>query len=796
MPLFSNRAFLLRRLIRYAFAEVVYLLGNVAPRRMATMLWHIALGLNPHHVAAALNRARALQATNNAGAWLAFQDALRAIENPHPTSASDLALTWVPGRWVRRLAQRILWRDLPADYLMELHDRRNQAVLAQLAQAHFSQTLTAHAWERARLALAVWQRTQPSLASVWAEIELEFHAGNFLLAAQRAAPLVTPGNFLAPLDALTWAERWLEQSQLDLAETCLRWAETWTPELAAVWRLRGRLAHQRRNLIQAQRYYERARALAPDDLATFLAHQSLQHSRPLIETSAVRLRVNAPTAMHVNDQAQLECQLEGARGDWTIHVLPPAGWGVIATPRQQITDANHRCVFTLRACRPQRIRGEAWRLTLVAVRGQHYCVAQTAIEIPDDQPGRVLVLCTEDHEIWEERGVLSAEQLRKLFIEKSQFASAQFSPWTHMVEAGSTLAMTEWAAHQDPAWVELHRAVREHLMAEVRAGNDIQPHWHAFNDPRSPDFPYRLTPAGWTPNDQFLLTAEERRRDFARAYPPPERIRQVADVVAQVERIARQGDPNYRAVMWRTGQLEFGDDANDRAWSAIALLRAGIIADSDLRDALPAFFAGIADPFVPRAGGELIQLPIWGNLEGNFFHDAHALQQRVQTTLTYWRDKPGVHLFTLLTHAKFINARRGGDEFRLDAEYGDWVTMRAHLAEWRKQGARFVTARQGIAEWLDDHTWRLVAWLSEETRVNEQTLRYTLRWLGKNLPVSTDYPHHVLVTIPPFLRARVTHLRVYQGDHAVPVEWNRPDCFWLIVSQTDPPVHCEFQLKV
>lgn len=796
----SHRFFLLRRLLRYTFAEIAFLLGNLAPRRTAILFWQIALALNPHHVAAALNRARALQMLNDANAWRAFQDALRAIENPQHTSASDLALTWVPGRWVRHLAQRLLWREVSADYLMELHDRRNQDLLAQLAQTHCAQMMVAQDWLRARLALEVWERTQPGLACDWAHVELEFHAGNFSLAAQRAASLIEPGNFLAPLDAIVWAERWLEHGQLDLAETCLRWAEIWTPELADVWRLRGRLAQQRGNANQAHLAYERALALAPDDLATFLAWQSLTRAQPLVSSSFVRLHLDAPATMHLGEQASLTCQLDDARGEWEIHVLPPAGWGIVATPRHQHLDAQHRCTFTLRACRPHRIHNEVWTLTVVAMSDAGFVTSQVRIAVPDDTPGQVLVINSEDHEIWEERGTLSRDDLRRLFIKKSNAVAERVHPLTQMIEVGSTFKMLAEAAQRDETWQALRDEVRAALIKHVANGGDLQPHLHAFNDPTSPDFPYHFTPQGWRTDHQFLLTAEERRRDFARAFPPSERIARVAEVVAQVEALGRAGDPNYRAVMWRTGQLEFGDAANERAWSAVALLRAGILADSDLRAESPAFFAGIADPFVPRADGVLVQLPIWGNLEGNFLTDARALARRVRATIARLRQNdgallPGVHLFTLLTHDKFINARRGGNEFRLDEAYGDWATIRAHLDEWRKQGATFVTAREGIAQFIDDCAWRLMAWLSEENSSDDgKRARYTLRLLGKNIPVSAAYLHHIIVTIPPSLRARVAGVHVNQGERALPVEWNRPDCFWVTVSSNETPIHCEFEL--
>lgn len=806
---FSHRAFLLRRVARYTVAESVYLFGNCAPGRIAVIFWRAALALNLHHVPAALNRAMVLESANDAAAWSAFLAVVRAIENPQHTSASDLALTWVPGRWARRLAQRILWCTEPSDYLMEIYDRWNQDSLAQLAQRHFAKQLAEHDWARARFALDVWDHTRPNLATSWAKAEVEFQAGNVNLTVQHAAPLVEQGRFVSPLDAIRWAERWLAHNLLDLAEACLRWANEWTPELPQVWTLLGRLASMRGQRDEARLAWQRALALNPEDIDTFLALWSLNHATPLVQSLTLGLRVQVPESMRVGAEAQLVCALEGAHDGWEIHVLSSAGWGIVAIPRHQSVDTTGRCVFTLRACRPHRIRGEPWTLHVVAVSTGGFTATQARILVPDDTPGQVLVVSTEDHEMHEERGLLSYDDLRRLFIDKSKTAATRLHPLTQMVEVGSTLAMLDWAAEHVEAWRSLRDEARVGLVKSVAEGGDIQPHLHAFNDPRSPDFPYHVSPQGWSPNLKFLLTAEERRRDFAKAFSPRERIARIEEAVALIENIGRMGDPDYRAVLWRTGQLEFGSDAADRAWSAVALLRAGLLADSDIpRPSRPfsssapeAFFAGIDEPYAPRRGGQLLQLPVWGNLEGDYLTDTNALKRLVKRTFAQLRQGvgstvSGVHLFTLLTHDKFINARRSGDEFRLDADYGDWATMRQHLEAWKREGAAFVTAREGIERLIDDRGWRLAPMLGEETfSADKAQVRYTLRLLGKGIPASVDYQHHLLIAIPPFLRTRVLGARVSQDDRVLPVEWNRADCFWVVVSQTESAIYCYFDLR-
>ena len=484
---------------------------------------------------------------------------------------------------------------------------------------------------------------------------------------------------------------------------------------------------------------------------------------------------------------------------------------------------------------------------------------------------------TEDHEIHEERGTLSASMLRRLLVEKSAFAADLGVPWTHMVETGSVLAMPRAAEARGGAWRDLGVAIRRHLAEQVAGGHDLQPHLHAFNDPAYGHFPYRLDASGWRPSLRFLLTAAERRGDWASACPPPghgrcparkprpatgptgptsdvrpvrpvrqvrrptsdrsddaegwrctrastfataatdppdgtlDRLASVERAVAQLEEVGRLGSPDYRAVLWRSGLLEFGDSAADRAWSAVALRRAGLLADSDLpkpgsprhRAVRSAFAADWERPFTPVAGGPLLQLPIVTNLEGDYLMGSRLLERRAAASAAALRRgdgtvRPGVHLFTLLTHDKFLNARRGRDEFRLEADYGDWPVVRRHLAAWQAAGATFVTAGEGVEAVVEDRAWRPVPRLGEETfvvaRGAPQEVRYRLRLLGRGIPFGESSPHHVRVPIPCSLRSRVAEVRVDQDGPLVPEVEDDGGGFWLRLT-SDRPIFCTFRLN-
>ncbi len=776
--LFAFRAFLVRRLTRYFFAEIFFLAARIAPFPLNDIFFQWTLTWNPMHIPAALAHAQILRARNDSRARGAIHIAQQTIENHARVSASDLALMRVPERITRRITHQ--------------SDETLYAQWCALAEPRDGRIDKA-------ASLAAESSVSPNrIADAWANIETKWAEKNFTVAFELAAPFIKRGDFVSPLHPLPWAERALMQGQFDSAETCLQWAQQWTPERALVWQWRAKLEMVRGNKERARMYLERAASLNPESLDIFFAQQNLERNTALSESSSTRLRVSAPAVLKLGEITQVECELENARGEWEIHVLPPAGWGIVALPRAQRLDSQHRASFELRACRPDRVRGDAWILTFVAVSDAEYVMAEIRAAIPDATCGKILLLVTEDHELWEERGRISRADVEKLLVEKSKFAAERFAPWTHMVEVGSSLALLDWAAAQKEAWSETRNRVREHLVSQVKEGNDIQPHLHAFHLPVSNDFPYTLTDAGIVADKKFLLTLEEHRRDFARAYAPQERIAAVADAVAEIERVAYAANANYRAVLWRSGQLEFGETDAERAWSSVALLRAGLFADSDVPRktfappiALTAFFAALENPFAPNPDGEILQLPIAANLEGDFLSEARKLQNLAKRTGDALRDKSGIHLITLLTHDKFINARRGADEFCLDENYNEWQTLRAHLDAWRDAGAERVTAQQAIETMLDDGAWRVRAWLCEQERL-ASCVRYTIRLLGNEIPISEEYPQWVLVTIPPFLRADVLNVRVTQGENELPIFENSANDFWIRVDDSGIHIRCEF----
>ena len=834
------RAFLLTRLLRGALAEVLCIAGNLAPGRLAERLWGWAVRADPHCEVAAANRALALLERDGRGAWAAFETVLEQLQNPRDTSASDLHLRRAPGRVARRFLSRLVWGHSAAA-IDAHHDLSRQQAVTRLAEGHFRRRLAAGDAARAAQALAAWRSVAgESLAARWGAAELAWSSPRTRREARDLIePLLRRGSFLSPLDTVRWGERLLAAGDRDLARRALRWARRLVPEIPRVWSLLGSLAWEEDRRREALHCWERALALAPQDLDTYLRRLAAERGAVLTAAEA-GLEVEAPAEIALGDEGLLSCRLTGVEPEgWALHALPPAGWGVAPQKREVPFDGTGRATLVLEARRPDRLRGEAWTLLLLAVGPGSYTVERRSIEVPDPRPGELLVAVTEDHEIHEERGSLPASMLQRLLVDKSRFAADQGVPWTHMVETGSVLAMPEWAAAaRGGVWLELRSAARRHLAEEALRGHDLQPHLHAFNDPDGERFPYAAGDRSWRPSLRFLLTSAERRGAWASAYPPPgsaseqgtpgggadslersgpDRLQSVEKAVAELEEVGRLGDPDYRAVLWRSGLLEYGATAADRAWSAVALRRAGLLAASDLPKpgspfaavVEPAFVAGWEEPFAPQPGGPLLQLPVAANLEGDYLMGPRLLRRRARASAAARRGadggvRPGVHLFTLLTHDKFINARRQRDELRLDPEYGDWRTIRRHLAAWRDAGARFVTARQGVEAVLDDRTWSPLPRLREETFLvsldGPPEVRYRLAVLGRRIPVSETFPQHLLVPIPCSIRRHLDAVFIERQRATAGPERRAPEiereagAFWLRRTSGEP-ITVAFRLR-
>ncbi len=823
--------FVLRHLPRWVLAEGVCQLANGLPARFAQPLWRLALWLNGNHEVAAINRAMSLAESNALGAWDAFERCLRQLENPHGISASDLYLSRWPGRLARQLVARWLWGPAgvarPLDAVHDGHDAVLQGALKDLARRHVDLALSADLLQRARRAFEPWcslagDGPEPgALAAVaparWLGLELAWRdpLGPSSEDLQTLGELLEQGALASPLDCLRWGQRCIDGDHWDLADACFGHARRLLPEEPGTWSGSAQVARAEGDPSTARRFWRRVLSRDPQDIEAWLSERALAGEDAHAEVPGT-LRLDVPIRLTLGAETTLTAYLDGIDNpkDFVLHLLAPTGWGLEATPSSVSFDAQGRTETRLLARRPHRVLGEPWPLVALAVGPDGHLLARASVAVDDPHPGRLLLTVTEDHEIHEERGLFSPDLIERVLVDKSQAAADQGVPWTHMVEVGSVLAMTRAAAPRGDAWRRLWTAVRRHLVDEVARGHDVQPHLHTFNDPAYGHFPYTLEDDGWRPSLPFLLTEAQRRGDFSTVTPPPgvaddvagihDRLQAVEGAVAQLESVGRLGSSDYRALLWRSGLLEYGEGAADEAWSAVALRRAGLVAGSDVlvsgeTASSTAFPCGWTQPGCQDVHGPLLQLPIVANLEGSYLQGTRRLRKLARRCLDAVRARPGVHLFTLLTHDKFINARRGRDEFQHDPAYGDWPLIRHHLDAWQSWGAELVTATEGVQWALDDLSLHLQAVLREETFLTPPgttpsdttstkdpiAVRYRVQWLGPRHGVDEASPRQVWVPLPCSWRGRIDGITARQGDHPLEVQGADRHGFWIEVTSLE-----------
>ncbi len=264
--------FFLGHLLLYSLAEAAYVLGNLLPGTLAIGSWRLALRWNRHHILAALNIALALAERNHPNAWVAFLQAVQAVRNPWNTSGSDLFLTWVPERIMRRLLHRALWgKSVQSAVLNGAHDQLRQDALARLAEHHTRKALHQRQVDRARQALDVWTSVAGNtLGNQWAAVEVALLVNDPHTAQGIAHPLVLDGKFISPLETLRWARHFLTADHKELAQHCLSWAQRWIPEVPDLWYLQGQLALSCGEKETALQYMSRAVALCPENLDAYL----------------------------------------------------------------------------------------------------------------------------------------------------------------------------------------------------------------------------------------------------------------------------------------------------------------------------------------------------------------------------------------------------------------------------------------------------------------------------------------------------------------------------------------------
>ncbi len=592
---------------------------------------------------------------------------------------------------------------------------------------------------------------------------------------------------------LALGRRALASGVASLAEGALERAADLDPLDVAVWSELGD-ACEHAAPERAREAWGRALALDPGCDAAIVGLERLSGSG---HVAHLRLSVSGtrPAALEVGESVEIEVGVQVSGGAAGLHVLEPCGHGLLCEPRGRIPVAEGNTSLTVRvtALRPDAVAGgRPWRLELALASGARVERLSLAFGVPDREPGEIHYTITEDHELYDEREATDAEAARKTLVDKSRFAeqvaNEQGAAWTHMVDVGS-LHLVPWAARQSrgDTWQAVADASAEHLIEAVANGNDLGLHCHAFHDPGTDVFCHGFDPESdrVTTPAAFLETPLPQRGFWSRAFPAlgdaaleGSRAWATWRGIGALEALGRLGDPRFRVTCFRAGSFDFGEDAPERARSLALLQRLELLADSDVpkprlyhRPMARATYPVDGDPRQPAAGPErmrALEIRAEFNIEADFLSDVGVLNGYVDGRIDALRTPeggalPGVHVICAMTHDKFINWRMGRQWDSLEAGYGDWATIRDHLAHVARAHpeVRFSRTRDAVLAWYERYTPRLLAWRDEEVvelaapDAGQETYRYVLRLVGRDIPVSAEQPREVTVLPPAWLFGRV-----------------------------------------
>jgi hypothetical protein len=472
---------------------------------------------------------------------------------------------------------------------------------------------------------------------------------------------------------------------------------------------------------------------------------------------------------------------------------------------------------TIRALRSSEVNlGRAWAIScLLGSQDRELARISATINVADRTAGKIFYILTEDCETFDggestgnyagsamlgnHNGFMDPEDYRVQMIDKTdalnKIAEKHGACWTHFWTATQRFA-AEWAAgvSHTGAWSKLC----EELDDSIRKGSrrhEYAPHIHFDFEPDSllppqPRLLYDAKTDGILPNEYYDPANNPEHKyhgwDGSRkgiAYVKAEGSFAEADsktgsLRKSTRYLAGLTFGGKLSITTRTGAGDFGASAEDLLISKRAVLANGLFANSD---------AGIYGNTGDHPRGRQLYFCRADNLDIEIerLEDASLVQLRgpeVQiegvslNELNAWFDRrwqqsqtAGVQAIVAMTHAMFM---RGQPDAYRDTTGGDFEKLDQHLnyVRTRYPQVRFVTASEAVLEFLDYYSPELKA-IATQPRIHSldgSLVIYSIRILGKGIPLSAALPRKVTVQIPAFMDPEeILSLTVLENGEAI-----------------------------
>jgi len=254
--------------------------------------------------------------------------------------------------------------------------------------------------------------------------------------------------------------------------------------------------------------------------------------------------------------------------------------------------------------------------------------------------------------------------------------------------------------------------------------------------------------------------------------------------VRMLETLLHEADPNYRTLVFRAGEYDFGTRPQEQRESILALRRNKILADSDAHRGNVfgrgfKFFRPVgknvyfcsqdninepADSLLDIGILEMVPVPKM-NAHDYIRPVDEWTHLKKQYELCFDGDKIKNDVFILMEmyHINNVNADYVWDE--LDENYEDWGRMKRHFSGIKGYCPRVESVRisEAVRIYLDHYTPDVIALRNNERKFSNTEFEYDIDILGADIEVSTLRPHYVSVKPPIYFLGNIETIELFHN---------------------------------
>lgn len=519
------------------------------------------------------------------------------------------------------------------------------------------------------------------------------------------------------------------------------------------------------------------------------------------ELEGLRLSWRIPPAgIRRGDKFTVEAEIQNIGGHHIesrkVTLTEPFGYGLIVDGPAELTlsdlapGASARVSWQMIAQRPSMVNlGQPWPVRLQI--GGRLFTSELRVTVVDPEPGRVFYVMTEDLEPMDSAGYptrwgnangwLDPEEFEVQLIGKAEalnrIAEKYGAWWTHYL-AMPALAAGEWAATQSikSDWRNVLEKIQESVRRESARGHEYSLHLHSDYDPEVPGNVLSYHPG----LDGFW--ANHMRHGWAHSFPVEGDIRQRSTrtgILYYYQKILSdwtRAHPRGELVTARTGSFDFGNGTESEAMSMRAYRAANLWGNSDADGNA----SGLTSVDYPNAvyltppddiNAPATDLRRLGLVEFKptprqpLMYDidnAQVMNAKSVAGMTAYTEngqvKPGIHAIVGFSHAMFV---MGVPDWR-STSGGHYRELDDHLrflkTEYVDKGLlSFGTGTDLVKAYLDYFTPEPMVFLGGILESSEEGVEYAMDFLGRDIPVGSERPHRMALSIP--LRYRETGVR-------------------------------------